>query len=226
MLGLLLDNWLRGNASLLNSLAPALDWATAWIRSALIQEATLMGWPLAAETPAYWYMSRGAGLIAYLLLWGAAAWGLVVSTKVARGLIAASAVTGLHEFLSLAALAFAGFHALVLLGDSYINFSVIDISYPFAASYQPGRVGLGQMAFYLSAILILSFYARKQIGHKTWRWLHYLTFLTYAIVLAHGFTTGTDSAALPVRVMYIGTGAVIVFLIYYRLLSGGQRKAA
>jgi hypothetical protein len=157
MLGLLLDNRLRGDASLLKHLPPLLGQWLTWASQVLVQQTTLMGWPLAAETSAYWYMSRGAGLVGYLLLWGATAWGLVVSTKVGKGWIAAPFATGLHEFLSLSALAFAGFHALALLGDHYIDFGLIDVVYPFAASYRPGWVGLGQVGLYLSAALAFSF---------------------------------------------------------------------
>jgi predicted ferric reductase len=133
--------------------------------------------------------------------------------------------TSLHEFLSLGALAFSGIHALALLGDRYIGFGVVDIVYPFAAGYRPGWVGLGQLGFYLSLALTLSFYVRKRIGPKTWRSLHYLTFLAYALVVVHSLASGTDASALAVRAMYLGSGATIVFLIYYRLLSAGHKRS-
>ena len=223
-LGLALDKWLRGDLNLITGAGPLLQWVPSWLRESLGQEIAGMGWPLTGETAAYWYMSRGAGLIGYLLLWGATAWGLLVSTKVAKDFIPAPFSVSLHEFLSLAALAFAGLHALALLGDRYIDFGLVDIIYPFAASYRPGWVGLGQLGFYLSAALTLSFYVRKRIGPKAWRSLHYLTFLAYALVVVHSLTAGTDASALPVQAMYLGSGAVIVFLIYYRLLTSGRKR--
>jgi len=219
VLGLVLGSRLRGGLNLTGSLVPVWQWLPLTTRETLSHELSLMGWPLAAKTPAYWYMSRGAGLVGYLLLWATTAWGLVVSTKVAKGLIAAPFSASLHEFLSLAALAFAGIHSLALLGDRYIGFNLADIIYPFAASYRPGWVGLGQLGFYLTLALIISFYVRKRMGYKTWRLMHYLTFLAYGMVVVHGLTAGTDANALPVQAMYLGTGAVIVFLIYYRLLT-------
>ena len=224
VLALALDSWLRGDFNLTNVIAPLWQSIPTWLRTWLIREVAQMGLPLAGETSAYWYMSRGAGLISYLLLWGAAVWGLLVSTKVAKDWIPAAFSVGLHEFLSLAALAFAGLHALALLGDRYIGFSLVDIIYPFAASYRPGWVGLGQLGFYLSAALTLSFYVRKRIGPKTWRSLHYFTFLAYTLVVVHSLTSGTDTRSLPVQAMYLGTGAILVFLIYYRLFSIGQKR--
>jgi predicted ferric reductase len=224
VLGLALDNWIRGDTNLASSLTPLLEWIPLWLHERLISEASLMGWPLTAETSGYWYMSRAAGLTGYVLLWAATAWGLVVSTKVAKGLIAAPFSTSLHEFLSLGALAFSGIHALALLGDHYIEFGLVDIVYPFAAGYRPGWVGLGQLGFYLSLALTLSFYFRKRIGPKVWRSLHYLTFLAYAMVVVHGLTSGTDTSALPVQAMYLGTTATIIFLVYYRLLTTAQGR--
>jgi predicted ferric reductase len=224
LLGLALVSWTHDGPSLANSLTPLLEWIPLWLREGLVNEASLMGWPLTAKTSGYWYMSRASGLIGYVLLWGATAWGLVVSTKVAKGLIAAPFSTSLHEFLSLGALAFAGIHALALLGDHYIEFGLVDIIYPFAASYRPGWVGLGQVAFYLSLTLTLSFYVRKHIGPKTWRIMHYLTFLAYVMVVIHSLTSGTDTSALAVQVMYLGTTAAIIFLVYYRLFTTKKRR--
>jgi predicted ferric reductase len=226
LFGLLLSNALRIDTTLATSLSPMLAWVPPELRQNLIGEASLMGWPLAGETTAYWYMARAAGLLGYLLLWAATSWGLLVSTKVVKDLIAAPITVSLHEFLSLAALAFAAFHALILLGDRYINFSLIDIVYPFAASYRPGWVGLGQLGFYLSATLVFSFYIRKRIGHQVWRSLHYLTFLAYTMILVHGLTAGTDTGVLPVQAMYVATGLTIAFLIYYRLLTTKQKRKA
>jgi sulfoxide reductase heme-binding subunit YedZ len=225
LLGIVLDNWRRGNFNLGDGLVPLWGWIPPAAREMLINEASTMGWPLTGETAAYWYMSRAAGLMGYLLLWAGTAWGLLVSTKVAKGLVPAPFATSLHEFLSLTALAFSAFHALALLGDHYIDFNLIDIIYPFAASYRPGWVGVGQVGFYLSALLTLSFYVRKTISPKTWRKLHYLTFLTYGMVLVHGLTAGTDVSALPVQIMYVASGAAIVFLIYYRLFTVGQKRS-
>ncbi len=208
---------------LIRYLSPVWHWVPPAARQAIATETTLM-WPATVKTSAYWYMSRGAGLISYMLLWATTAWGLLVSTKLARGLIAAPFAAGLHEFLSLTTLSFAAFHGLALLGDRYVTFSLINVVYPFAATYRPGWVGLGQLGFYLTAALVLSFYVRKNVGPKTWRVLHYLTFPVFGLVLVHGITSGTDTSALPVQVMYLATGAAIVFLIYYRLLTLGNKR--
>jgi len=178
---------------LMHQLSPMWHWVPPAARQAIVKETALM-WPATAKTSAYWYMSRGAGLVSYMLLWATAAWGLLVSTRLAKGLIAGPFAAGLHEFLSLATLSFAAFHGLVLLGDRYINFSLVDVVYPFAATYRPGWVGLGQVGFYLTAVLVLSFYVRKKVGPRAWRAVHFFTFPAYGLVLVHGITSGPTAA--------------------------------
>ncbi len=200
------------SAQLATTLPPA-------AREFLAAQAQLMDLPLAGKTSAYWYMARAGGLAAYLLLWLSTVWGLVLSTRVTANLIAAPLAYGLHEFLSILAIVFAGLHALVLLGDTYIQFNLVHLIVPFTAPYEPFWTGLGTMTFYLSTALTGSFYLRKLIGQKTWRALHYLTFATFLMALAHGLMAGTDSPLAVLKLVYLGTGFSVLFLVYYRLFT-------
>lgn len=191
----------------------------------LSEQARLMGLPLAGETSAYWYMARAGGVVAYLLMWLSVVWGLALSTKVVNQWIAAPLAYGLHEFLSLATLVFATLHSLVLLGDSYINFSLLNLAVPFTAPYQPFWTGLGTLGFYLSLALTGSFYIRQQIGQKVWRSLHYFTFLAFILALGHGLMAGTDSQSVAIQAMYAGTALSVLFLTFYRLLTLKGNKA-
>ena len=183
------------------------------------QETHLMGLPLTGQTSAFWYMARSGGIVAYLLLWLSVVWGLTMSTKISNGLVPAPIAYGLHEFLSIGAILFALVHSLVLLGDSYINFNFFHLAIPFLAPYRPLWTGLGTISLYLTAVLTASFYVRKQIGQKVWRSLHYLTFGVFGLVLTHGMMAGSDSSLTVLKLMYLGTGATVLFLVYYRLFT-------
>jgi predicted ferric reductase len=191
----------------------------AWLHAYLNDEAQLMGLPLAGHTSAYWYMARAGGIVAYLLMWLSVVWGLLLSTKITARLIPPPLAYGLHEFVSIMAVIFAVLHSVVLLGDKYINFSVFDLVFPFTAPYEPIWTGLGTVGFYLIMAMTVSFYVRKQIGQRVWRKLHYLTFLTFGLVLAHGLMAGTDTPLPIIKVMYLGSGASVLFLTYYRLFT-------
>lgn len=175
----------------------------------------VMGLPLAPDTQAYWYMARAGGIVAYLLLWFGSLWGVLMSTKLAKGLY----VFGLHEFLPILAMLFAALHALVLLGDHYIGFDLLQLAIPFTASYRPLWTGLGTLALYFGTALAASFYVRRWIGRRTWRTLHYATYGVFALALAHGLMAGTDSTLSLVHWMYIATGASLLFVTLVRIFS-------
>jgi predicted ferric reductase len=174
---------------------------------------------LGGEPKAYWYLSRASALVAYALLWMSMTLGLVITNKLARLWPGGPVAFDLHQFASLLALAFALFHALILMGDKYIDYTLAQVLIPFNSSgYKPVWVGLGQLGFYLLALVGLSFYVRKRLGNRAWRTLHYLSFLTFALALLHGIFTGTDSGILALRVFYWVTGGALLFLLVYRIL--------
>ncbi len=132
----------------------------------------------------------------------------------------APAAFAIHEYVSLLGLAFALFHALILLGDRYINFTVAQIFMPFSTlNYRPTWTGIGQLAFYLWLIVALSFYVRSSIGQKTWRTIHYLSFVLYIMGLAHGLFAGTDSTANWAQWYYWISGGSLLFLLVYRIVN-------
>ena len=116
-------------------------------------------------------------------------------------------------------LAFALFHALILMGDKYINYDLAQVLVPFnSTGYKPVWVGLGQIGFYLLGLVGLSFYVRRRLGNRSWRLIHYLSFLTFMLALLHGIFAGTDSTVLAIRIFYWVTGASLLFLFVYRVL--------
>lgn len=174
---------------------------------------------LGNEPKAYWYLSRASAMAAYALLWLAMALGLIITNKLARVWPGGPTAFDLHQFASLIGLAFALFHALILMGDKYINYDLAQVLVPFnSTGYKPIWVGLGQIGFYLLAVVGLSFYVRKRLGHRGWRLIHYLSFLTFTLALLHGIFAGTDTTALAVQVFYWATGTSLLFLFVYRIL--------
>lgn len=182
---------------------------------------------LLGESPkAFWYLSRGSAMVAFILLWMSMAVGLVITNRMARVWPGGPAAFDLHQYVSLLGLGFGLFHALILLGDHFVNETLSQVLVPFAnQSYEPVYVGLGQVAFYTWVLLVGSFYLRKQIGGKAWRWIHFASFLTFALVLVHGFLSGTDSGTVWASRLYWFAGSSLLFLLFYRIMATvGSRK--
>lgn len=176
---------------------------------------------LLGESPkVYWYLSRATAFVSLTILWLSMALGLGISNKMARLWPGAPAAFAIHEYVSLLGLAFALFHALVLLGDRYIHFTVAQIFIPFSTfDYRPIWVGIGQIGFYVWLIVALSFYIRSSIGQKTWRILHYLSFALYITGLVHGLFAGTDSTTNWAGWYYWISGGSLLFLLIYRIVN-------
>ena len=180
-----------------------------------------MGFSLGGDAPkAYWYLSRATAFVSLSLLWLSMALGLGITNKMARLWPGAPAAFALHEYVSLLGLAFAVFHAVVILGDHYINFTFAQLFIPFSTTaYRPFWVGLGQIGFYVWAILALTFYIRPLIGQKSWRFLHYGSFGMYLLAVFHGIFSGTDAGAGWVQNYYWYSIGSLLFLLMYRILS-------
>ncbi|MCB0112839.1 MAG: hypothetical protein KDD84_02060, partial [Caldilineaceae bacterium] len=167
-----------------------------------------------AGTKSYWYLSRASGIVAYLLLWASVAWGLLLSTRLGKHLMAAPVVLDAHQFISNVGLGFAFFHGLILMGDQYLSFPLSAVLVPFAGEYEPLLVAAGQIGLWLSVLLIASFYVRRFIGTKTWRLIHYLSFIGYWAVLVHAVWLGSDSGAPLVAASYVLSAALVIFLTF------------
>ncbi|NOK63361.1 MAG: putative ferric reductase [Chloroflexi bacterium AL-W] len=177
---------------------------------------------IGSEPKAYWYLSRVSGLVAYTLLWFSMILGLLMTNRLAKRWPGGVAAFALHEHVSLLALAFSLFHALILLGDRYISYTFVDVFIPFSNSnYRPLSVGLGQIGFSMLLVVGLSFYVRQHIGRKTWRFIHFGSFGMFLLALFHGIWSGTDSTSGWVQWLYWVSGSSVLFLTMYRIVQRG-----
>ncbi len=175
---------------------------------------------LGPDPKVFWYLSRAAGIVSYLLLWLSVTLGLAVSNKMARLWAGGPMAVELHEFSALLGFVFAAFHGLVLLGDQFISYTPFQLLFPFASvNYQPLWVGLGQIAFYLMIPVTFSFYVRKRIGYNVWRTLHYGSFIVYSLMTIHGMLAGSDTTNPGMLVLYAVTGAFVYFMTLYRIFT-------
>lgn len=173
------------------------------------------------EPRAYWYLSRASAMVAFALLWLSMASGLLIMNKLARIWPGAFTAFDLHQYTSLLGLGFGLFHALILLGESYIGYSLAQVLVPFGgASYRPLWVGLGQIGLYLSIVVSFTFYIRKQIGNRLWHLIHFLSFAVFVMVLLHGVQSGTDTGNPWIGWMYwLAGGSLLAFSIYRVLVK-------
>lgn len=186
--------------------------AGSWLGSSL-------DWLFAADSvQLWWFVTRSAGIMAYLLLWLSTVWGLAVPSKIVSPVLDAGYTFDFHQFISLLSIAFLVVHILVLMLDRYLPYSAPQILVPFLSPYRPVWVGIGVISFYLILLVTITFYIRTKIKLSVFRAIHVFSLVGYLGGTIHGLYAGTDSSLFSVQLMYKGTSLVVVFLTVYWLV--------
>ena len=173
---------------------------------------------LAAHLPVAWLVARAAGLIAFALLTLSTWLGLAMSTRI-LGTRRQRSLLGWHRTLVWTALSMVVLHAGALLFDPVLHFGLPAILVPFAAPWHAGAVAMGAVAGWLSLMLALSFRARRWIGQRTWRLLHYASFGAFGLALMHAFSTGTDFLGMKGVFVAVVALAPVLWLGFLRILE-------
>ncbi len=178
----------------------------------------------ADSTQIWWYVTRSAGIIAYLLLWFSTVWGLAVPSKLLNQVLAPTFTVDFHEFTSLLSIGFTLLHVFVLTIDRFLPYTPLQILVPFLSPYRPFWVGIGVIAFYISILVTVTFYLRGKIGMKAFRSIHMFSLIGYLSVTLHGIYAGTDSPLVSMQLLYKGTALVVIFLTFYWLAMKYMQK--
>jgi len=164
-----------------------------------------------------WVATRIVAFLSYFAIAGSVIYGLLLSTKILDAIAHRPVTFALHQDLAAIGLGLAGIHVVLLGLDATQPLGFAEMLVPFASPYRPLWVGLGQVALYLVGIVTGSFYVRRRIGQRTWRLLHYVTFLAFAFTTAHGIMSGTDTTAPWAWWVYVMSTTIVVFLTVYRI---------
>lgn len=177
------------------------------------------------DVKVFWYVSRATAIMSYLILWFSMVWGLLLTGRITGKKPGPAGANDLHKFTSIFGLGLGLIHGLLLTADKYLHPQLAQIFIPFSIqNYRPNWVGLGQINIYLWAVLLLSYFIRKWIGQKTWRVMHFLSFVVFALSFFHGVFSGTDTSTSWMTVIYWVTGGSFIFLLFYRIFSTSERK--
>jgi ferric reductase like protein len=169
---------------------------------------------------AYWYLTRGTGAVALLLLTLGLVLGVMGPTRFQTTRLRRFVVSGLHRNVTLLALAFVVAHVLTTIADGYAPIGVRDAVVPFLSRYRPLWLGLGTVAFDLLLALIATSLLRNRIGARAWRAVHWLAYASWPVALLHSLGTGSDArSAWLVLVAAVCTVAVAA-AVAWRIAAG------
>ena len=172
-----------------------------------------------------WYLTRGSGAVALVLLTLAVALGILTTLRTGSGRWPRFAVNGMHKNLTLLGIVFVALHVVTTVGDGYAPIGLKDAIIPFASPYRPIWLGLGAVAFDLLLALVATSYLRHRIGAKTWRSVHWLAYAAWPVALVHAFGTGSDARAGWLLVLGFGSLVVVAVAALARVGMGGGEPA-
>ena len=165
-----------------------------------------------------WFLMRGSGVVSLLLLTGVMALGIATRGGVRLGSLPRFATLALHRSVALLSVVFIAIHVTTAVIDPYASVRLVDVFVPFAAASRPLLVGLGAVALDLVLALVVTGLLRERIGHRTWRAIHWAAYATWPLALVHAVGIGSDASSLWLRLLAVGSVALIGAALVWRLL--------
>lgn len=170
-----------------------------------------------------WYLARGSGIVALVLLVASLVWGVLLASRVLRPHDRPAWLLDLHRWLGACAVATTLVHLLGLWLDGYLDFGPRELLVPGASPYRPLAVGLGVIALYLLVAVEVTSLLRRRLTPRMWRTVHLLSYATAWLAVVHGALAGTDASATAYRVVAVGVTVLGVAATMVRVTQRPDR---
>ena len=181
---------------------------------------------VAATGPsAYWYLTRGSGVVALVLLTASLCLGIAGVVRLRTNRLPSFAVTGLHRNLTLLSIVFVVFHVVTSVLDGYAPIGWKDAVVPFLSPYRPLWLGLGAVAFDLLLALVVTSLLRARLGIRMWRAVHWLAYVSWPVALVHSLGTGSDARAGWLQLVGLVCVGVVAGAVALRLARGSADRS-
>ena len=142
---------------------------------------------------AYWYLARGTGAVALVLLTGSVVLGILGSVRFALApRWPRFAVDSVHRDVSLLVIVVLVIHIITSVLDGFAPITLLDGVLPFLSGYRPLWLGLGTLSFDLLLAIAITSLIRRRLGYRSWRAVHWLAYASWPVAVLHGLGTGSD----------------------------------
>lgn len=149
----------------------------------------------ATSGPALWYITRGTGVTALVLLTVVMALGVANARRLRTTRIPRFVIDAVHRNAALLAVSFVAMHIVTTIVDSYVNVSPLAVIVPFASSYKSLWIGLGAVSLDLLGAVMITSLLRRRLGHRLWRATHWLAYASWPVAMFHSLGAGTDASS-------------------------------
>jgi len=163
--------------------------------------------------------SAAAGVVSLVLLTAAVVLGVLVTRRRVLPPGSRYAVLRWHQNVSLLAVALVAVHVLVALGASFAGLSLVAAFLPFAAPRAGLWIGLGAISFDLMIALTVTSLARRRLGRRAFRAVHWLAYACWPAAVAHSIWTGPGMRSGRLLDLALGCVLAVAVAVAWRLAA-------
>ena len=142
---------------------------------------------------AYWYLARGTGAVALVLLTASVVIGILGSVRFVAERWPRFAIDAVHRDVSLLVIVVLVIHIVTSVLDGFAPITLLDGVIPFNSPYRPLWLGLGTLSFDLLVAIAVTSLVRRRLGYRVWRAVHWLAYASWPVAVLHGLGTGSDT---------------------------------
>ncbi len=175
---------------------------------------------------AYWYLARGTGAVALVLLTLSVVIGVLGSLRVSTERWPRFAVDTVHRDVSLLVMVLLVIHILTSVLDSFAPIRLTDAVIPFVSSYRPLWMGLGALSFDILLALVITSLLRRRLGYARWRAVHWLAYASWPVAVLHGLGTGSDTRVWWMLALTAACVVAVVWAVLARLARAAPAGSA
>jgi DMSO/TMAO reductase YedYZ heme-binding membrane subunit len=173
-----------------------------------------------------WYLMRGSGLVALILLTLTLVGGIVNVHRFATPRWPRAVTALLHRNVALLSAVFLAVHVATAALDSYVPVGWWAAVIPFTSWWDRFWVGLGTASVDLVIALVGTSLLRCRLTPRRWRAVHWLAYACWPLALVHGLAVGTDSGTAWARGVYVVVLVVVAAAVAWRLRRRSVRLPA
>jgi sulfoxide reductase heme-binding subunit YedZ len=175
---------------------------------------------------AYWYLARGTGAVALVLLTASVVIGVLGSLRFSGGRWPRFAIDTVHRDVSLLVMVVLVIHIVTSVLDRFAPIALTDAVIPFASGYRPLWLGLGALSFDLLLALVITSLLRRRLGYARWRAIHWLAYACWPVAVLHGLGTGSDTRVWWMLALTAACVAAVAWAVLTRVARGAPVESA
>lgn len=173
------------------------------------------------STPA-WYLMRGSGVMALILLTGVVVLGIATSKRAQLGRLPRFVTLGLHRSISLLAVVFLAIHVTTAIVDPYASVRLVQIVLPLPTGPYPVWLGLGALSLDVLAAVIMTSLLRQHLSQRVWKSVHWFAYASWPLAFTHSIGIGTDKSSAWFVGVALTCAVTIVAATAWRLDGTGR----